>query len=348
LFRKRIPIYYVLISMIVFPAATYFTMQRWLDDADKQAVSEAATTAAAEDLQCEQNVKRLTGYSKIGPLAESAKACETESLLPLKMTLTAYIADQQQSGNIISASVFLRRMADNSWININPEHVYHPASLLKVPEMITFLKKAETEPGLLEQKVLFKAPYRDLPTQYYSAKTLQPGHSYTIKELFHFMIVYSDNNANVELFARMDLAQFSSMYRAMHLTVPNMTDYSYQVGPKDYSRFLELLFNASYLSPQASEFAAELLTETTFKDGLVKRIPKNTIVAHKMGEWGDGITVELHDCGIIYLANNPYILSVMTRGTDMQHLSDVIANISQMSYEVMSSPSFNSPALATQ
>jgi hypothetical protein len=57
-----------------------------------------------------------------------------------------------------------------------------------------------------------------------------------------------------------------------------------------------------------------------------------------MGEWGDGHTVELHDCGIVYLNNNPYIITVMTRGTDMEKLAEAVATISKMTYENLSAP----------
>jgi hypothetical protein len=89
---------------------------------------------------------------------------------------------------------------------------------------------------------------------------------------------------------------------------------------------------------QASEYATELLVEATFKDGILKKIPRTVPVAHKMGEWGDGNTVELHDCGIVYIEGNPYIITIMTKGKDMKMLSEAIGNISKIVFDSMVGP----------
>jgi beta-lactamase class A len=59
-------------------------------------------------------------------------------------------------------------------------------------------------------------------------------------------------------------------------------------------------------------------------------------VAHKFGEWGNGYEKELHETGIVYIADNPYILTVMTNGRDWNALSGVIAQVSKTVYDHMS------------
>lgn len=348
MFSKKIPLYYTIICILLFSGLTYFAATKLAQKKEEKGATEATVAPAATNTDCVYGITRLSGYRRIGPIVTADQECEAEILMPLKLNIASYIENEQKSGNVINTSVYIRRLTDDSWINVNPQDVFHPASLLKVPQLITYLKKAESEPGLLDKEYLFEHPYNDMPTQYYSAKTLQPGHRYTIKELFHFMIVYSDNNANIELVNRMDMNLFNSTFKALRLSPPNLTDYSYQISARDYSKFLELLYNASYLSNSASEYATELLAEAAFKDGILKKLPKPTAVAHKMGEWGYGNTVELHDCGIVYVENNPYIITVMTRGKDMEKLSDIIGNISQMTYETMQSTAFRKPANANK
>lgn len=338
MFSKKIPLYYTVFIVLACSGGSFFLagiLKTNKEEAEKKIVI-PATVAAKQD--CFYGITRLSGYRRVSPIMTADQECESEKLMPLKLTLSNYIEHEQLAGNVINASVYVRRLVDDGWMNINPHDVFHPASLLKVPQMIAYLKKAETEPGLLDREYLFEKSYDDMPKQYYSAKTLQPGHKYSVRDLFRFMIVYSDNNANIELVNRMDMEVFNNTFKALHLTPPDLTNYSYQIGTRDYSRFLELLYNASYLSIEASEYATELLANAAFKDGIVKKLPKNTGVAHKMGEWGDGETVELHDCGIVYVAGNPYIITVMTRGKDMEHLSELIGNISLMTYEAMQSP----------
>jgi hypothetical protein len=42
---------------------------------------------------------------------------------------------------------------------------------------------------------------------------------------------------------------------------------------------------------------------------------------------------ELHDCGIVYLPDNPYLLCVMTKGNDFAKMEKIIEEISRLSYE---------------
>ena len=92
-----------------------------------------------------------------------------------------------------------------------------------------------------------------------------------------------------------------------------------------------------------SEKALEFLSQTEFKKGIVGNIPSDVKVAHKFGErtylssTGTLVYKELHDCGIVYASNNPYVLCVMTRGNDFEKLEDLIQSISQTAYETLSS-----------
>jgi hypothetical protein len=48
----------------------------------------------------------------------------------------------------------------------------------------------------------------------------------------------------------------------------------------------------------------------------------------------NGVAVQqLHDCGIIYRANNPYVICIMTKGLDQSVLAQVIADISKIVYD---------------
>jgi beta-lactamase class A len=97
--------------------------------------------------------------------------------------------------------------------------------------------------------------------------------------------------------------------------------------------FIRVLYNASYLSREMSEKALDYLLASDYKDGLVAGLPPGTQVAHKFGEYEREDMNQLHDCGIVYYPRHPYILSVMTRGSDKQMMADTIAEISRLIYE---------------
>jgi beta-lactamase class A len=337
--KKSLAIY--LLSTVVITATVSFAAARYLlnnKDADEGISDTSGSVKNIPKPDCRYDITRLKVYKHIGPIVSAAQECEADALMPLKLNVASYIDNEINAGRLIKASVYMRRLSDDAWVNINPEHTYHPASLLKVPQLITYLKMAENIPGLLEKRYVFNPPVGEMPVQYYSAKTLQPGHKYSIKELFHYMIVYSDNYANLELVSRMDMNIFNKTFIDLKLTPPDLMNPDFTISSRDYSKFLETLYNAAYLSMQASEYATELLVEATFKDGILKKIPRNIPVAHKMGEWGDGNTVELHDCGIVYIEGNPYIITIMTRGKDMNMLSEAVGNISKIVYDSMVGP----------
>ena len=84
-----------------------------------------------------------------------------------------------------------------------------------------------------------------------------------------------------------------------------------------------------------SEKLLSILSKTEYKGGLVAGVPDNIIVSHKFGERVIGDVYQLHDCGIVYYPNNPYLLCVMTKGTEFTKLEKVIQDISGMVYQDM-------------
>jgi hypothetical protein len=89
-----------------------------------------------------------------------------------------------------------------------------------------------------------------------------------------------------------------------------------------------------------SQFALELLSETTFQGGITAGVPEGTRVAHKFGytvmEEG-----QLHDCGIVYHPKMSYILCVMTSGDDQQKKNEAIIALSRMVHDAVSALDFD-------
>ena len=75
-----------------------------------------------------------------------------------------------------------------------------------------------------------------------------------------------------------------------------------------------------------------------FKEALVAGVPPGITVAHKYGErsFSDSPIRQLHDCGIVYFKPEPYILCVMTRGTDTLELAKVIGDVSRLVFTEVS------------
>lgn len=284
---------------------------------------------------------RVTGkYRLVSPLllCGSTETTNPGQMTVLQKKLNAEIQAQENAGNVTDVSVYFRDFK-GQWVGINDSGQYAPASLLKVPIMIAYFKRAEEQPGLLSQRLIYDGTIdRNGPEQFKSPNELRPG-SYTVDELIKAMIEYSDNNALALLSANMDKGWLSEIYSDLGLSLtPNDPATAQNITAKQYSYFFRVLYNATYLTPEDSEKALEYLAVPDFPQGIYSTVPKGTIVANKFGErtvytpQGAVVDRELHDCGIVYAPQRPYLLCIMTRGKDFGQLTGVIQNIGKIVY----------------
>ena len=251
----------------------------------------------------------------------------------LESELKKTIAAATSNGTATQVSVYARDMK-GTWVGVNEDRTFTPASLMKVPLMIAYLKQAEGNPALLHQKLTYDGT-DDLNKAevFKSTSDLEPG-SYTIDTLLHAMISDSDNNAMALLLNNIDTNYLSEIYTDLGLSVPGSGEANVDfITPKQYSYFFRILYNATYLNSLYSEKALKLLAEADFTQGIRSIIPPNTIVAQKFGERteitsrGEIVGHELHDCGIVYDSQKPYFLCIMTKGANFQDLIKVIQSI---------------------
>lgn len=283
---------------------------------------------------------RLSGYRFINPLLDceiSGNPVEFMELRPFQDKIERLIQARTAKYKLAFVSVYFRDLMNGPWFGINEKALFTPASLLKVPIMIACLKQAEHNPAFLAKRVS-----NNLPEDWNQKQLIKPlnplipGKSYTVEQLIRHMIEYSDNNAAHLLSSVVDKNILLNTFKDLGVRRPALnTQYNF-MSAKMYASFLRMLYNASYLSRWHSQKALEYLSLTAFKDGLVAGVPSYVLVAHKFGEYAEpnpnGIK-QLHDCGIIYYPNNPYLLCIMSRGTDFATLDDIIRDISEAVYQ---------------
>lgn len=232
---------------------------------------------------------------------------------------------------------------DNAgWFGINEDEKFIPASLLKLPMLISYYKLRETEPNLFDQKLLIKGTDLNLNRTVNEASTITLDKMYSVGELLNSMIVDSDNNA-LDVLYQFKKDSLKDIFEDLRAPLPDskkdlaIKDF---LSPKDMSKFFLVLYNGSYLTKKDSEEALQLLSKVKYIDGIVAGVPHDTIVSHKYGERqvtiGNGTsTNEFHDCGIIYYTKSPYKLCMMTKGKDLtiDSASKIIANLSKIIYQ---------------
>ena len=336
LFFKKISFSYVLLIAISSSLITYYFTNRIKDKQVVDAENSAQSSASS------YNIKRLNGYNYIKPLLFVDNVNESENLASVKQNIIDVIDNFKKTNTLTSASVYLKEYAGNEWTTINPDEKYLPGSLLKVPELITFLKMNEEKPGLLDKELLFDHPFSSDKNPVYLSKSIQLGHKYSIRELLRYMIEYSDNNATMLLNNNIDVNTFKKVFTDLGLEAPDWNSSNYPICARDFSLFMRALYNASYLTIKDSEFATELLGKTDFKQGIVSSLPAGTKIVHKFGEGGDPIEKQLHESAIVYIKDKPYLVTIMTKGKDMKMLPEVIRQISKAAYEGMISQTVSS------
>lgn len=274
------------------------------------------------------------GFKFIKPIDATDLKHESPSLNGLKAKLNAYIEGLKKAHKLINASVYVRYYGHGIQMSLNPQETYSPGSMLKVVNLLIYLKLSEKEPGLLDKKIVYQTPEYPIPVQTFNTSQIEAGKEYTIRDLLKYMIVYSDNRATCWLVANLDSKVYYKMMEDLKIPLPGNTNYV--MTASQYSVLFKLLYSSTYLSHGNSEFALRLLNQSDFKNGLVRDLPGNVQVAHKFGEAGGKHQHQLHESGLIYMNYAPYLITIMTKGYAIDDLPPVISTISKMVYDDLS------------
>jgi len=281
-------------------------------------------------------------YDFLNPLrCDLETKIEVKEYVALRNEIINYIEIQKNLNKTSKVSVYFRDLVSGSTMSIDAQESFAPASLLKVPLLMTYYKKAESDSAVLTRRFAIAGEIDTLSQNIKPDKSVEIGKSYSIEELLELLITQSDNTAWQALLN--DLRQnyseddFVITLNDLGIIDPRKKHEEQYITTQSYASIFRILYNASYLNFDLSNKALKLLSSSIYIKGLVAGLPAGTIVSHKFGEQKNGDIIQLHDCGIIYFEKNPYSLCVMTQGDDINELSSVISDISKNVYEEVSS-----------
>lgn len=298
---------------------------------------------------CQAELKKagaidLGNRSKPGTLVHPLLECPADpnGLSAVGNRIQKTVDDLMIDPAIKDVSVYAMQLSDAKYLTVNPESTFRPGSLMRVPHMMAILKASERNPILLDQRFkyerdasLFKLKMDD--------SYMVPGQDYSVKQLLERMVVFSDKDA-------LDMIYESTLNRAdvwqnlfntlglSHLWQSNRVANS--IRSEEMALIFKTLYNSTYLNDRNSELALEIMSRSKFKLGIRKGIRQDDYAATKFGEMEyeeNGQTViELHEAGIVYCEDNPYVICVMTRGTDFDKQASAIEQVSRALYKELS------------
>lgn len=278
---------------------------------------------------------RSSQFDYVSPLLEcnrTGKPSAYKQYDSLKASLTTTIESAVANSKAERVSLYFQDLTQGATIGLNEDEQYQPKSLYKVLTMMDFLFLTELNPSILEESVEYSGTPLFANVNLGDELRLKAG-TYAYKDIIEQMIVQSDNSAS-------DILTLKLLDHNASGQIHSILGFEYdapviRISPKEYSRVFKILYNSSYLTERNSNYALDLLTRTSFVHGLRATIPEDIPVAHKFGVRNREVSPfeQLHDCGIVYYPDRPYLICIMTEGSQQEDLIEIIKDLSSQVYE---------------
>ena len=180
--------------------------------------------------------------------------------------------------------------ADGSWsVDVSGDEPFVSASIIKLAILGTLLDQAQS--GVLSLDDSVTVDPSDVVGGTGVIQTSGAGGSYTYRQLAAYMIQDSDNIATNLIIDAVGMPAVNEYARGIGLmqTVLNRrmmefsTDVENYTSANDVARMLQLIYQGKLVSPDASEFALDLLKGQHDGAGLLEGLPAGSVFAHKTG-----------------------------------------------------------------
>lgn len=254
------------------------------------------------------------------------------NFVPLRKTLQNMLAGQ---GDLVS--LYFEYLPSGTSIGINEKNEVRLSSLSKIPTAMAIYAKIKAGKLSKDQEIIIEEKFID--PEFGSLWKNAPGAKVTLSDIITASITESDNTAQNILLSLLTSDEINSVYE--YLDIPFREEYSYPIiSAKNYSSILRSLYLSSFLPFQDSNEILDLMTESIYTDKIPAKIPPSIKIAHKIGVY-EKIDVDnstFSDCGIIYIPKRPYILCIMTKGSN-SFAQSTMSSLSKIIYDYVVSQS---------
>jgi len=267
----------------------------------------------------------------------------SRELKPFRYKVNALIGEKLKKEEASAISFYFRDLVNGNRFGIGENDKFSSKNFLKLPLMMAYFKWAETNPLVLRKNLTHKGTANRSESKHIKPLAeLGPGKHYTVNDLIFRMIAYDDDDAYSLLFANLPQGRLDKIFKDLNVEYdPHKEKEEDLLSLSAFAGFYRVLYNASYLNEEMSEKALRYLSKSAFRDGMASGIPQNIEIAGKHGERAVSVTADgeeeelyqLHEFGIIYHPNRPFLVGIMVRGDDFNKLMKVIRDITRLVYE---------------
>jgi beta-lactamase class A len=225
-------------------------------------------------------------------------------------------------------------------IVINENKLLPSASLVKIPIMAACFNAVVEGSLKLDETIRLQNAYKVSGSGI--LKQESPGKEYTIEKLIELMIAESDNTAANMLIERIGKDYLNDFFKRIGLKNTNlareMMDFEGRkegvenyTTSRDMALLLEKMYYGRLLNASLSKKCLQILTNQKVNDRIPKKLPAETIVAHKTG-LEKGIC---HDAGIVYTTKGNFLICVLTKHKykSARQAKRLISDISLVTYK---------------
>lgn len=245
-----------------------------------------------------------------------------------KQKLLASIEDIFQE-KVGSYSLYVVDLNTNESFGINEEMITTAASVNKIPILAALYYLAgNNEIDLDETVTLRQQDIQDFGTGI--LRYQKPGSTYSLKTLAQLMMAKSDNTAS-HILGRLIIG-FPRIQQLIEQWGLKQTDMeNNKTSNKDMALLMTKIYRGEITNEALTREMLTFMKDSDFEDRLPKLLPESVAVYHKIGNEIRNI----HDVGIVDLANRPYYIGVLTNDliAGEEEIKDAIAKASLLVYE---------------
>lgn len=280
-----------------------------------------SSTSSAVSEQSSSSTSSSASGSTSGSASSSASTSVSSSSAAGDPALKALLTESMQevanaAGMEVGATTI--DLKTNTHADVDGDKVFTSASLIKLIVAEAFLQ--EVEAGTYNLDDMYVLQDADIVGGSGSLAGLGAGAEVSYHDLVYRMICDSDNTAANALISELGMDAINSEAKRLNLNATKVnrlmmdTDaiasgIENYTSANDVATLLQMVYERTFVSPEASEFMLEALEDQYDQQGILEGLPADVVFAHKTG-WLDNAR---HDGGIV-LGTNPFVIVVMCGG----------------------------------